>query len=413
LIPKAQILEAATEQDLQPTTIEKDYALGWILHAVAQHPAASKWVFKGGTCLKKCFFNTYRFSEDLDFTIPVGEPYEFDAILRTLQDLARWAEAEVGLAFPEDGISLEEYENPRGKTSFQGKMSFAGPLQMARGSFQRVKFDLTQDEILVDPPALRDVSHPYADGASPAPRVLCYSVNEILAEKSRALYERQGRARDVYDVVHLSRAFREAVDATTAAQVLAEKFAFKGLPAPSVDVILERIDDGVLRANWEHQLAHQLPVLPDVVGFIDSLKEALTWWIEPAQATAQPQPVPMRTGETTAPRELFPYQRPARRLGLGGRASPSGLAATSRTSLERIRYAARNHLCLRVRYKGVSRLVEPYSLRLPTTGNTLLYVWERQRGHVWTGQIKAFNLPAVRDVEVTSQAFVPRHYVEL
>jgi predicted nucleotidyltransferase component of viral defense system len=26
-------------------------------------------VFKGGTCLKKCFFETYRFSEDLDFTI--------------------------------------------------------------------------------------------------------------------------------------------------------------------------------------------------------------------------------------------------------------------------------------------------------------------------------------------------------
>ncbi len=105
LIPKAQLLEAATEQDLQPTTIEKDYALGWILHAVAQHPAASKWVFKGGTCLKKCFFNTYRFSEDLDFTIPVGEPYEFDAIVETLRDLARWAEAEVGIAFPEDGIS--------------------------------------------------------------------------------------------------------------------------------------------------------------------------------------------------------------------------------------------------------------------------------------------------------------------
>lgn len=26
------------------------------------------WVFKGGTCLKKCYFETYRFSEDLDFT---------------------------------------------------------------------------------------------------------------------------------------------------------------------------------------------------------------------------------------------------------------------------------------------------------------------------------------------------------
>ena len=29
----------------------------------------NSWVFKGGTCLKKCYFETYRFSEDLDFTL--------------------------------------------------------------------------------------------------------------------------------------------------------------------------------------------------------------------------------------------------------------------------------------------------------------------------------------------------------
>lgn len=30
---------------------------------------AKSWIFKGGTCLKKCFFETYRFFEDLDFTL--------------------------------------------------------------------------------------------------------------------------------------------------------------------------------------------------------------------------------------------------------------------------------------------------------------------------------------------------------
>ena len=413
LIPKAQILALATEQGLLPTTIEKDYALGWVLYAVAQHPAASKWIFKGGTCLKKCFFDTYRFSEPLDFTVPIGEPYEVGSILGTLRDLARWVETEVGIAFPNDGISLQEYENPRGNKSFQGKLSFSGPLQMAHRTFQRVKFDLAQDEILVDPPDRREVSHPYRDASSPAPRVLCYSIDEILAEKSRALYERQGRARDVYDIVHLSRAFRESVDAARAVQVLREKFSFKGLPAPDVDMILGRIDDGVLRANWEHQLEHQLPVLPDAGEFIDSLEEALAWWIEPARAAPQPDPVPIRAGESTAPRELFSYQRPTRGLEPATGPPAGRLAAASSVSMERIRYAARNHLCLRVRYNGVSRLVEPYSLRLPATGNTLLYAWERRRGGAQTGQIKAFKLPGIRDVEVTNQSFVPRFYVEL
>lgn len=69
MIPKIQILEHAKEQQLQATTVEKDYILGWLLYAIGSHPRLSRWIFKGGTCLKKCFFETYRFSEDLDFTI--------------------------------------------------------------------------------------------------------------------------------------------------------------------------------------------------------------------------------------------------------------------------------------------------------------------------------------------------------
>ena len=75
MIPRAEILRMAEEQGLLATTIEKDYALGWILFGVAAHPELRTWLFKGGTCLKKCYFDTYRFSEDLDFTLPpIGPP---------------------------------------------------------------------------------------------------------------------------------------------------------------------------------------------------------------------------------------------------------------------------------------------------------------------------------------------------
>ncbi len=40
-----------------------------MLAGIYAHPdLRDSWVFKGGTCLKKRFFETYRFSEDLDFT---------------------------------------------------------------------------------------------------------------------------------------------------------------------------------------------------------------------------------------------------------------------------------------------------------------------------------------------------------
>lgn len=46
---------------LTEEVVEKDYVLGWLLWGIGSHPALSEhWVFKGGTCLKKCFVETYR-----------------------------------------------------------------------------------------------------------------------------------------------------------------------------------------------------------------------------------------------------------------------------------------------------------------------------------------------------------------
>lgn len=70
MIDKRDIIEAATRLSLLPNVVEKDYVLGWILGGIDNHPSLKdSWVFKGGTCLKKCYFETYRFSEDLDFTL--------------------------------------------------------------------------------------------------------------------------------------------------------------------------------------------------------------------------------------------------------------------------------------------------------------------------------------------------------
>lgn len=410
MIPKASLVWLAAEADLQPTTIEKDYVLGWILYGIAAHQVASRWVFKGGTCLKKCFFNTYRFSEDLDFTVPAGEPYSYASILRVLQDIMKWVERQSGIEFPADGVTLEECTNPRGKPSFQGKATFVGPLRMPRASLQRVKFDLTNDEVVVDTPVPRAVNHTYDDEVAPAPCVLCYSVSEILAEKSRALYEREGRARDVYDVVHVSRAFRKSVDQSVAMRGVSAKFAFKGLPEPTVKTILDRVDAGVLAANWNQQLGYQLPLLPDVAGFIEALPDALAWWLEPETAKPEAPAIPAATpGEVTAPRAAFPMFPSLRPLGIGvrGAREPGG------AEMGRIVFAGRNRLCLRIRYHGVTRLVEPYSIRHPRTGHVLLYVWERERGSARSDQIKAFKIQEIQGVEVTGASFLARYLVEL
>ncbi len=73
MIGKDEILAFADETGLTPNVVEKDSVLGWLLAAINTNPVLSQsWVFKGGTCLKKCYFETYRFSEDLDFPARIG-----------------------------------------------------------------------------------------------------------------------------------------------------------------------------------------------------------------------------------------------------------------------------------------------------------------------------------------------------
>jgi hypothetical protein len=92
VIRKEEILERARSWGLRVDVVEKDYVLGWLLAALARNPNVKRdWVFKGGTCLKKCYFETYRFSEDLDFSIRPGATYTSDAILGMLNGPTCWA----------------------------------------------------------------------------------------------------------------------------------------------------------------------------------------------------------------------------------------------------------------------------------------------------------------------------------
>ena len=85
MIDILELRERAREWSLREDVVEKDYVLGWLLWGIAADPELGQsWVFKGGTCLKKCYIETYRFSEDLDFTVLPGGPVRPDDVARLL-----------------------------------------------------------------------------------------------------------------------------------------------------------------------------------------------------------------------------------------------------------------------------------------------------------------------------------------
>ena len=408
MITKQEILTVAKEQDLLPTTIEKDYAIGLLLAEVSENKNIKKWVFKGGTCLKKCYFNTYRFSEDLDFTLLPGASYNKEKIETDLREIAELASEKSGVNFFPENVKVEGYENKRGKISFQCRVVYHGPLSLPQRSFQRIKFDLTNDEVVVDTPILKKVNHPYSDFQNLLSDVLCYSINDILAEKTRAMVERNARARDLYDIIHINRSFRKFININKARASLIKKFEYKSLPTPTVELILSAVDKDLLASEWKNQLGHQLPILPPVGSFIDELHDALVWWMEPHLKLVS---LPIIENKTVAEEIPMPhYISPTSFQSLGFGESIAGQISGV---MNKIQYAARNNLLVKITYHGVQRIVEPYSVRKAKTGNVLLYGFESFRNNVATDKIKAFKINEIQNPSVTKQSFTPRYKIEL
>src|SRR5207248_1888898 len=97
VIPARELFDLRAEWSLDVGVIEKDYVLGWLLAGIANHPdLAATWVFKGGTCLRKCFYETYRFSEDLDFTVVEGGPETPEELQPIFATIGEWVREESG-----------------------------------------------------------------------------------------------------------------------------------------------------------------------------------------------------------------------------------------------------------------------------------------------------------------------------
>lgn len=390
MINRQEIMTFSREFGLVANVIEKDYVLGWLLAGIEAHPEISgQLVFKGGTCLKKCYFETYRFSEDLDFTVADAAALDPAYLTTAFTEISAWIYENSGIEIPADTIRFEAYRNPRGMISVQGKVGYRGPLQ-PRGDLPRIKFDLTNDEVLVLAPVQREVHHPYPDKPESGIHVQSYCFEELFAEKIRALAERE-RPRDLYDVVNLYRNEGLRPDLKTLMEVLKEKCRFKGIPVPTAEMLEAKPERIELEAEWENMLAHQLPALPPFFEFWKELPGIFVW-LHGAVEKRAPEKIPAMGQAIDATWSIPP------RSQAWGTAVP----------LELIRFAAANRLLVNLGYQNRHRLIEPYTLRRTRDGNLLLYAVKHD-----TGESRSYRVDRIQSAEATDQSFTPRYVIEL
>ena len=128
MITNREIANFAGEWQLAHHVVEKDYVLGWLLAGVTQHPQTRSWAFKGGTCLRKCWFETYRFSEDLDFTVTESD-LDVEQLGETFVEIASWLDNTCGLRLiVDDGCSAsvrtrEANRRSKGGSATSGRLA--------------------------------------------------------------------------------------------------------------------------------------------------------------------------------------------------------------------------------------------------------------------------------------------------
>jgi len=272
VISAAEIQRKAGSGHIDPMIIERDYVLGCYLLLLAQNPVIQQsWIFKGGTCLRKCYFQNYRFSEDLDFTMK--NAISTDELHDLLANINETVTDRVGIRFDQNNIIVEEIKDEYGKESFEAKVYYQGPWHF-RGTAPALKIHLNRDEYVAFRPVMRPVFHNYSDRDDlPHDRLIVYTLEEALSEKLRAIsgQRRFAIARDIYDIYHL---MENGANKQKAIQVFEQKCNAKGISIKdiSIDAMLKRRSEFVL--NWRHNLEYLVP-LEYQVGFAEAWKKAI------------------------------------------------------------------------------------------------------------------------------------------
>lgn len=250
MIKPGEIQQKARDVGVRDQQIEKDYVLSWILKGIAQHEQLSKAiVFKGGTVLKKIYFEDYRFSEDLDFTL-LNNEITNEQIFEWFKEVFEFVKEEANIPL----AIIDNNEHEDGGINFY--ISYTGPLG-GQGNNKKVKVDISRSEQLEYEPVMMSVIIGYSD--LEAHELLCYPLEEVLVEKMRTVMQRM-QARDFYDIWFLLE--QHNMDAAFHMKEFEKKCASKNLKHSDFPKKLaERLPQ--YKGRWKNSMGEQIKDLPD------------------------------------------------------------------------------------------------------------------------------------------------------
>ena len=262
MISKNEINRLAQEQKVRTATIDKDWVLGHFIDAIYTiSECRNNLIFKGGTCLKKCRFPDYRFSEDLDFTA-TNEHFVFD--MKMLKKIVELVTDRTEMLLHIQSFDSLQFNNQ--KTAYSSKIKFWGadhsknqqPTVPNRWQTS-IKIDIILYEKMIFAPEIANIIHNYSDKLTEnAQNIPIYSINEVLAEKIRALIQRSYTApRDYFDIWYLSKNIKN-IDWQEVVSGFYKKIEYKNLQFSGIGQLINENNDRILKSAWKNSLEHQI-----------------------------------------------------------------------------------------------------------------------------------------------------------
>ncbi|MFT4304786.1 MAG: nucleotidyl transferase AbiEii/AbiGii toxin family protein [Candidatus Woesearchaeota archaeon] len=188
--------------------IEKDYYLTLILHEISNKKIPDL-VFKGGTCLNKCYLGFYRLSEDLDFIINKDFTNTSNTQLKKLLDNLRRELFEI---FDILNLNINKKIGEGWKMIHSDENKIIGFEAITNyksifdGTKQEIKIEISFRNKLIEKTKTRIIKHEFFNSLNKPllkenVTIECIDLKENFAEKIRALITRENIAiRDIFDI---------------------------------------------------------------------------------------------------------------------------------------------------------------------------------------------------------------------
>lgn len=238
-----QIQRLSSKIGISEETVEKDYLIELILFYLSQNNYfQEKFIFGGGTALKKIYFPNYRFSEDLDFLVKYKENHT--EIIHKLSRILAKISGDYAL-----------YLNNRSEYN-QDRLQFFVLYDLIPEirTVKELKIDILKNDF-ISSFQKKKILFSYQEFKAKNLFLKTYILESIVSDKISRILDVDNEPRDLYDLWYL---LKLKLDITKVKEEFKKKYGYD-IYVPN---LLSEITKDDYKRHWQIRLAKQIPKLP-------------------------------------------------------------------------------------------------------------------------------------------------------